>query len=193
MQLGLAYLQQGDMQRAKFKLLLALQQAPKSAATLDAMAYFLETTGQISRAEYYYQQAIQSAPDNGSALNNYGTFLCRIGRYSAGEQQFLAAVKDPDYLNTAEAYENAGLCVLVASNTSKASNYFRLALQQDPRRSSAWLELALLNYDQNNYQQARQYLDHYLQLVTPDDQALLLARHLGITLTNNNLVSQTSN
>jgi type IV pilus assembly protein PilF len=122
-QLGLVYLKQGDIKLAKSKLLLALQQAPSDPLILDSMAYFLETTGEIQRAESYYLRAINHASKNGAVQNNYGTFLCRHQRYQESLEHFLLAVKDGNYLNTAQAYENAGLCALKIPNRKLAKEY----------------------------------------------------------------------
>jgi len=145
-QLGLAYLEQDDVARAKGKLLMALQQAPSWYVTQDAMGYFLETTGDNQAAEKYYLQALQAAPKNGAALNNYGVFLCRTKRPLQAEQLFLKAINDPNYLNTAEVYENAGLCALTmpTPDKTKAKYYFTKALQEDPKRSVAQMELSIL-------------------------------------------------
>ena len=109
-QLGLAYLKQGNTQAAKNKLLLALQQSPDDPLILDSMAYFFEITGEIKLADNYYLQAIKRAPKSGAAQNNYGVFLCRHKRYQESLNHFSLAVKDNNYLNTAQAYENAKLC-----------------------------------------------------------------------------------
>lgn len=144
-ELGLAYLQQGDRSRAKHKLLLALQQAPDSPQVLDAMAYYLEITGATQAAENDYLQAIKLAPTQGATLNNYGVFLCKQGRYAASVQEFMAASKDPDYLATAKIYENAGICALAMHDKQKAIYYFERAIQEDPRSTNASAELKLIN------------------------------------------------
>ena len=185
-ELGMGYLQQGDMQRAKRKLLLALQQSPDSAQAHEAMGYFQENTGDKKAAENSYLRAISLDPKSGRARNNYGTFLCRVGRYQEADQQFALALQDPTYLNTAQAYENAGLCAMQIPDDGKASAYFNKAVLQDPRLSIPWLELGQLSYKQASYTQAQQYLNHYFQLVTePNAEALWLgvrvARQLNDT------------
>ena len=182
--LGLAYLQNGDVQRAHQKLLLAEQQAPGSLQAQGAMGYFLETTGNLSSADAYYRRAIALNPKSGAAQNNYGTFLCRRGRYSEADQHFLLALQDPTYLNTAQVYENAGLCAMQIPDARKAMGYFTQAITQDPKRALSWLELGRISYQTKSYQQAQQYLDHYMQLVKePTATALwlgaVLARALG--------------
>lgn len=165
-QLGLAYLQNGDRLLAKQKLLLALQQAPNSAEVQDAMAYFLEISGDTAQAQIHYLRAIQCAPDKGAPLNNYGVFLCRSGQYDLGEQQFLAAVQDTHYLNTAEAYENAGLCAQAKPDEEKALHYFQQAIIKDPHRVNAWLGLAQISDDQHHPQLAQRYYDAYKTLTS---------------------------
>jgi type IV pilus assembly protein PilF len=148
-QLGLAYLREGDTPRAKQKLLLSLRQAPKWPVALDAMAYFLEITGDNPNAEKYYKEAIKYAPRSGMALNNYGTFLCRTKRYITAERYLMTAAKQMHYVNTAKAYENAGLCAMKIPNDALAKFYFSEAIKQDPRLPTAQYMLILLNYQHN--------------------------------------------
>jgi len=143
--LGLAYLQEGNTPRAKEKLLMAVEQAPRWAVAKDALGYFFEVTGDKKTAEKYYQQAIILSPYDGASLNNYGTFLCRDHRPVEAEKMFLKAAIIPDYLNTAEAYENAGLCALTIPDKNKAKIYFEKALQQEPQRKISARELEKLN------------------------------------------------
>ncbi len=184
-QLGLAYLQNGDVQRAHQKLLLAEQQAPGSLQAQGAMGYFLESTGNFSSADAYYRRAIALSSKSGAAQNNYGTFLCRRGRYSEADRHFLLALQDPNYLNTAQVNENAGLCAMQIPNSKKAAGYFMQAISQDPKQAISWLELGRINYQAKNYQQAQYYLDHYMQLVKePTANALWLGAVLARTLGN---------
>lgn len=143
-QLGIAYLQKNDMQRAKQKLLLSLSQAPNIPEPWYSMAWFLEVTGNKPEANNYYLKAIAVSPQHGAAKNNYGAFLCRSGHYQAAIQQFLLAAHNPNYLNPASAYENAGLCAQKLPDSQQATRYFHHALKRDPTRLVSRQELALL-------------------------------------------------
>jgi type IV pilus assembly protein PilF len=143
-QLGIAYLEQGSVFRAKQKLLLALEEAPQIPETWYSMAYFYETTGNNAQANKYYLKSIQIAPKRGDVQNNYGTYLCRIGNYKDSIQHFLLAAEDTNYLDTASAYENAGLCALKIPNRRQAMAYFKRAVAGDPNRAMAATELAKL-------------------------------------------------
>lgn len=180
--LGIGYLRQGNVQRAKSKLLLAMQQAPGWPPALDAMAYYLETTGENEQAEKYYREAIRIAPNDGASQNNYGTFLCKSGKYNQAIEHFMKAVKDPDYLDNAEAYENAGLCALKIPQNNVAYQYFVKALKLDPRRDTSMLELANLMLKSQRYEEAKHYIDLYMQTAKPDALGLWIgfqvAKHL---------------
>lgn len=126
-ELGLAYLDIHDIPRAKENLLKALHTSPSSSHVQAAMAYFFETTGDTAHAEQYYQKAVHHPLPDGAALNNYGVFLCRQHRSVEAEKMFLAAAHQTAYLNTAQAYKNAGLCALSEGNTAKANHYFEKA------------------------------------------------------------------
>lgn len=132
MQLGLAYLKQGNRQRAKQKLLTALSQNPYSAYANEALGYYFEQTQETQLAEQYYRQALELAPNSGAILNNYGDFLCHQKKYAEANEYFLKAANDTHYINTALAYENAGLCALSAHKPAEARKYFKIALEQDP-------------------------------------------------------------
>lgn len=158
-QLGLAYLDQGNIKRAKKKLLLALSQAPNSPEVNGSMAYYLETTGELNKADAYYKKAIKLAPNSGAQLNNYGAYLCRRGLYLEANHRFEQAAKDPRYLNTAAAYENAGLCSMAIPDIKKAKNYFDKALMQDPKRIQSLQQLVVISQRLKNSRQALAYAD----------------------------------
>jgi type IV pilus assembly protein PilF len=176
--LGLAYLERHDIKRAKQKLLIALKEAPTLPEAWYTMGYFLESTDNKAQASKYYLKAIQLAPGRGDALNNYGTFLCRSGNYQGAIQQFLKAVQDPNYLELAAAYENAGLCSLRIPNSKAAMHYFKKALAEDPNRPTSLIELAELHVKQKKYSVARHALDRYLQLAEPNAQSFLLEQKI---------------
>lgn len=169
-QLGLAYLKEGDVARAKRKLITAIKQAPKLPDTNEAMAYFLENTGEVEQAEAYYLKAISLAPGAGATLNNYGTFLCRTKRYKAAETYFLKATRDANYLYTAGAYENAGLCMEIMADYDKAEAYFLKALRHDPYRKQSLNELTRIAIKQNQPEKGLAYLNKYPDLVAGDNE-----------------------
>lgn len=173
-QLGMNYLQDKNVEIAKQKLLLALSLAPKYPPAWYTMAYYWEVTGNTQKANDYYLRAIALAPKNGDSLNNYGTFLCHSGQAKQSIHYFLAAIKDPNYIETSAAYENAGLCALRIPDINQAKNYFSKALITDPNRDRSLFELASINYQQGNYVAAKQQIQSLVLLhkVTPEVASL---------------------
>ena len=189
-ELGLAYLKQGDIPRAKRKLLSALTFAPDSVEANGAMAYFLEKTSDFTQAKTFYLKALALSPGKGAQLNNYGAFLCRTGHYAEAEQYFLKAVNDVNYVNSAAAYENAGLCAEELPNLPKARAYFSQALANDPQRQQSLYELVSLELRQNNTQQALDELKKYQLLLNNNQLLLELALKTAQKAKNKELASQ---
>lgn len=190
MQLGLGYLKQGDRPRAKKKLLLALDQEPLSADVNAALAYYFEKTNELTQANKYYLKAISLSSASGAQLNNYGTFLCRQGDYGKAEVYFLRAVKDMEYINTAAAYENAGLCALAIPDSDKARLYFKTALDHDPSRKESLLELLKLERKSGHDVEAFNLLQKHNDLVLNDRILLEIAKELANKTENNSAVAQ---
>ncbi|HHT0591867.1 TPA: type IV pilus biogenesis/stability protein PilW [Legionella anisa] len=178
-QLGLGYLKQGDRPRAKKKILTALEQEPSSPDVNSAMAYYFEQTKELDQAEKYYSKAISLAKNGGAQLNNYGAFLCRQGDYKKAETYFLKAVNDLKYLNTAAAYENAGLCALSTPNNDKAKQYFAKALNQDPSRKVSFYELLKLEIKANRDAEAFALVQKHSDLILNDRVLLALAKEVS--------------
>ena len=185
-QLGLGYLEQGNMERAKKKLLLALQQDAQSSRANQSMAYYLEKTGDKSGAKHYYQEALYYAPHDGAALNNYGAFLCREKDYQEADRYFLQAVADHNYLESPGAYENAGLCAQADKRYEAAIGYFERAIAQAPNRLTSMMELARLYQQQGRPDNAMKILENYETLAQLNPDLALLGYQISKELKNTN-------
>ncbi|HXH54665.1 MAG TPA: type IV pilus biogenesis/stability protein PilW [Gammaproteobacteria bacterium] len=172
-ELGLGYLAQGQVARAKTKLTHAVKLAPKISETHSAMAYFLEMIGELKDAEREHKKAV-GLSGQGAVYNNYGAFLCRRGRLKEADQAFHSAIEDKEYARTAEVYENAGLCALKWPDDSKATEYLTTAVRQDPNRSSAFLELAALSLKQEKFGEAKEWLNRYQAVAEQNARSLWL-------------------
>ena len=80
MQLGLGYLQQGNLPIAKEKLERRADQDPHNAEIHGAMALLDERLGKDKEADKEFRdRAAAVDPDDPSMLNNYAVFLCSHG------------------------------------------------------------------------------------------------------------------
>lgn len=177
-ELGLGYLAQGQVARAKTKLNHALKLAPKLSEAHSAMAYFLEMVGDHATAETEHKKAVSYSNGKGAVYNNYGAFLCRRSRYKEADQSFQYAVQDKEYVRTAEVFENAGICALKWPDQEaaqlKAAEYLTTAIRRDPHRTSAVLELAALNVKQGKTEEAKDLLSQYKSIAEPNARSLWL-------------------
>ena len=160
-QLGITYLQKGNLKQADLKLSKAIEQDPSSAEAHHAYAILQERLGNMEQAADHYERAVRLDPKYSEAHNNYGRFLCAQGDLRAAEREFEAAVKNPLYSNPELAYTNAGICALEAEKTDAAEQYFRNALGKNPEYLPALFEMAQVTYDKQHYLQARAYIQRY--------------------------------
>ena len=189
MRLGLNYMQRGDYKTAMEKLERSLQQDPNLPSTHNTIALLFQRLRVTEKAEQHFLQAVNRAPDYSEAQNNYGVFLCQQQRYEEGEQRFLAAIKNPLYSSPAQALENAGVCVSRIPDIEKAEKYFRQALQINPNLGNALIQMATISYQQNDYLQARIYIQRYKSISQWTSQALLLAIKTENQLQDQNAVA----
>ncbi len=162
-EMGQAYLAQGDTSRAKKKFVHALEIQPKMPEAHSAIGYFYETVGDMQEAEKHHNLAITYGAGKGRFYNNFGTFLCRQKRYKEADRAFNNALKDKQYIKTAEVLENAGLCALQGSDQTKAYDYLKSAVKYDPKRALASLELANIELERGNAKGALLYLKLFKQ------------------------------
>jgi len=160
-QLGINYLQKGDLQQADDKLGKAVEQDPRSAEAHNAYAILQERLGNVDLARSHYRRATRLDPDYSEAHNNYGRFLCNQGELSAAEREFMAAVKNPLYRSPEVAYTNAGICALQKPDLDRAEDHLRKALSKNPEYLPALFEMAQLTYDKQHYLQTRAYVQRY--------------------------------
>ncbi|EOX3331655.1 type IV pilus biogenesis/stability protein PilW [Vibrio cholerae] len=153
--LGLGYLENGSMIKARENLEKALQHAPDYYRSQLSMAHYYEAVGENDSARKMYRTALSKHPKNGNVLNNFGTFLCKQGEYDTADQYFRRAVEQPYYYLISASYENAGLCALKAGKTDNAREYFKRAIDHDPNRLLSILQLTRMEIEAGDYTPAR--------------------------------------
>ena len=91
-QLGLSYLQNGQLDLAWERLNTALKADPDYATAHNGIALVYDRLNEPVKAEEHFKTAIALNPADSAALTNYGAFLCQHDRVEEGEKYFEKAV-----------------------------------------------------------------------------------------------------
>lgn len=104
-----------------------LTEQPGNALYLNNIGYYLSKQQQFATALPKLEKAIASDPDQAYAHNNLGFALFRLGKQEEG----IAAIQHSLTLDKGNpyAYKNLGIIYMETGNTSKAKEYFQLALK----------------------------------------------------------------
>lgn len=161
-ELGVAYMRQGNRDLAMQKLQRAIDQNPDLPAAHTAIALLYEQIGDIKDADKHYRKALRINSDDPTTLNNYGAFLCRNGEPKKAEQYFVRAAKNPLYPTPEAAYTNAGICARQIPDLGDAEKYFRSALRINANFTDALWQMARLSFDQGKHLQTRAFLQRFM-------------------------------
>ena len=187
--LGIAYLQRGEYEKSLEKLNKALAADQGYTPTLNALGILYQRLGKPVEAEDYFKRALSRTPNDPSTLNNYGQFLCTNDRYDEAQATFLKAASNPLYETPEISITNAGTCALNNGHPDVAEQYFRDALDKNPRVPIALIQMCQLSYDQGNYLSARGYLQRYLEVAKHNASSLWLGIQIEQELGDKNTLS----
>ena len=187
--LGIAYLKEGDYNKALEKLKKSLSADSDYAPTYNVLGLLYQLLGDNNKAEENFKRALAINNVDSSTLNNYGNFLCKQGRLEQAERSFLRAAENPLYEAPEIAITNAGQCLYVNNQIENSKKYFRQALQLNPRIPQALLKMSEINFEEKNYLSARAYLQRYQENIPHNAKTLLLGIRIEKKLGDKDAVS----
>src|SRR3984893_4700106 len=179
MQLGMAYLNQGDLGVAKEKLDRAMAENPGDPNVHSAMAMLQDRLGHPDQADKEFKAALSLGPRNPDVLNNYAVYLCRSGRTDEGVKAFEEAAHNALYRTPEAAYTNAGVCLRGAKRDTQAAMSFQKALQVKPNFAEAAYQLADLDFQRGEIQDARETVDRFISSFEATPDLLLLGARIS--------------
>ena len=187
--LGIAYLKEGDYNKALEKLKKSLSADSDYAPTYNVLGLLYQLLGDNNKAEENFKRALAINNVDSSTLNNYGNFLCKQGRLEQAERSFLRAAENPLYEAPEIAITNVGQCLYVNNQIENSKKYFRQALQLNPRIPQALLKMSEINFEEKNYLSARAYLQRYQENIPHNAKTLLLGIQIEKKLGDKDAVS----
>jgi type IV pilus assembly protein PilF len=182
LQLGVAYLQQGNLPLAKEKLERALQQNPRNATTHGAMALLKEKLGSLPEADRFYRSALRLAPRNPDLTNNYAVFLCRTGNVDAALEKFGEATRNALYRTPWRAHINAGVCLRGAKRFDEAAARFTQALRLRAGDPEAAYQFGELELERGRPAAARDIVEQHLSAHNATPELLWVAARAARSL-----------
>jgi type IV pilus assembly protein PilF len=189
-QLAMAYMQQGNLPRAKEKIDKALQEDPANANAHSVLALFYERVNDQKKAESEFREALRLAPGDPGPLNFYGVYLCGQHRVDEGVTKLLQVATNPLYRNPEAAYTNVGVCLRTAHRDEEAESAFHRALTVRPDFAEATYQLADLELAHGRALEARTRIERYLGQYNPTPDLLLLGLRAARTLGDARSVAQ---
>jgi type IV pilus assembly protein PilF len=174
-QLGTAYLQQGNYPLAKEKLERSVKQNPKDPDVHTSLGLLYDRTGEVKLADKHFREALRLAPDKPDLINNYAVYLCKNGRVDEGVASFTAVAANKYYRTPEVALTNAGVCLKAAKRLDEAQQKFTGAIKARPNFTEATVQLAVLHLERTQLVEARKVVDTYINAFKPNPEVLYTA------------------
>ena len=189
-QLAMAYMQAGNLPRAKEKIDKALLENPANANAHSVLALFYERVNDQKKAESEFREALRLAPGDPGPLNFYGVYLCGQHRVDEGVTKLLQVATNPLFRNPEAAYTNVGVCLRTVHRDEEAESAFHRALTVRPDFAEATYQLADLELTHGRALEARSRIERFLGQYNPTPDLLLLGVRAARTLGDARSVAQ---
>ena len=173
-QLASGYIQRGDLEVAREKLIKAMEQDDEYVPAYTTMAVLMGMIGDPDKADDYYQDALDIDDKNPETLNNYGAFLCNQNKIDKAIKQFNKVISNQFYLTPEKSHANLGYCLMQAKSPDyvTAEKHLREALRINPTMPSALLAMGELGIETRRYLMARAYMQRYHAVSQPSASSL---------------------
>lgn len=172
--LGMAYLQRDDRDSSRRNFEKALQIDSDSYEAHNGMGLLFQLTGEPELAEKSFKRSLSSNRKFTQARVNYGVFLYSQERFEEALENFELAAEDLSYDRRALALAYIGQSALKTGNLVRARSAFEHSLNVDNKLALPMLELALMNFDEEDYVASKNYLDLFLKTAKSSAKSLWL-------------------
>jgi protein O-GlcNAc transferase len=137
--LGMAYSQLNDNEKALKYFMLALQINSNDIGSYNSIGITLEGMGKADEAVVYFKEALKRAPQQIDAYVNLGNVMLRTGRMDEAVLYYTEALRrDP---GCPEVYNGLGVIAASRKDFPRAREYFQQALRLRPDYTEASMNL----------------------------------------------------
>ena len=180
-QMGIAYLREGQTAIALQKLKKAISIDPQNAQAYNVTGILYERLGKMDLADEHYAKAVELKPRDPYIRNARGSFFCKQGEYEKAQIEFEQALSNPLYSTPWVAMTNAGLCAERAGDVNEAEGQYRRALTSNDNYFQALYQMAKLSFARKDFLSARGYLERYNAVA----QSSAVSLWLGVQIERN--------
>lgn len=173
-ELGLTYLKRDNRESARRHLEKAVNLKPEAAPAHNGLGLLYQLTGETVLAEQSFTKALKEQPNYSQGRISYGRFLYSLARYQDAYVQFELASKDLSFSGRALALTYLGQSALQLNNKPKAKSSFKHAANIDNKLALVKIELGDMYFDEQNYAEAKRYLDEFVALTGRTSRSLWL-------------------
>lgn len=167
-ELGRAYIDKGNLERARKHLNRALDLNPDDSAANAAKALIYQSEGDEELAEEAFRTAVENDPSYTQARMYYGSFLFSRNRFAEARDQFRAATENTAYDKRAAAFYNLGTTEERLENPAAAAEAYRRAVELSRGNAEALLALARSLVETGDYSAASRYYSRLLNVMQRD-------------------------
>jgi Tfp pilus assembly protein PilF len=160
--LGLAYYNHGEQQRAIEEFQTAIRLVPTYALAYNNIAVALERQGRLKDAYGAYRKALSLAPGQLESRINLGSLLVRLGKPEQGLRSLREIVeKYPSYAEAMYAYAEA---LYRSGDHAKARPWLERALGLDPFYPNTHYMLGKIAFERGDRAEAAMRMQRFLDL-----------------------------
>ena len=116
---GLAFIDQGKLDKAISAFQRALENDPELASAHNNLGILFKQKGQVEQALSHYRKAVDLVPASAEIYNNLGILLREMGRFQEAEKAYLNALRVKE--DFAPAYFNLGILYDLYLNRPEAA------------------------------------------------------------------------
>lgn len=164
------YLAAQDISSARRHLKAALEQSPNNPDAHDATALVFQSSGETQLAEKHFDRAVSESRGKSRYRMNYANFLFQQARYADAESQLKKVVGDSFYDRREAALVLLALSQKQLGEVDNSEKNLERALILGKNNLLTLAELAKINYGQNDYSDAWNYLMAYRQVAKQSGQ-----------------------
>ena len=174
--LGVAYTQAGNYDKAKSAFIKAISLDPNRGASYFNLGNLELEHGFTEQAITQYELATIKAPENGNIHLNLGNALRKLGRFKESEAAYRRAIAlDPEHLVPPV---NLGNLFLEMAQLNDSVAWYRYALNRDDSCLPALIGLGNAYCQQKSYEAGEQALRHAIEIAPNSAEAHCNLSHL---------------